>query len=133
MLSLGNGSSGLASAKERTQRPRLEIRLDRDGSWFDSKRGGWALQGDVIRHGTGNGTASLGLSFRSIADSGQGEPWRITSLELIGAQHNLSMDDSDSRRVVFSTDSGFSSIHFRCLVTPPKGVDPAMTGFRQGG
>jgi hypothetical protein len=133
MLSLGNGSSTTGPIKERTQRPRLEIRLDRDGSWFDSKRGGWALQGDVIRHGTGNGTASLGLSFRSIADSGQGEPWRITSLELIGAQHNLSMDDSDSRRVVFSTDSGFSSIHFRCLVTPPKGVDPAMTGFRQGG
>jgi len=133
MLSLGKGSSEIRTASERGQRPRLEIRLDRDGSWFDRKRGGWALQGDVIRHGAGNGAASMGLSFRSIADSGQGDPWRITSIELIGAMHNLNMDDSDSRRVVFSTDSGFSSIHFRCLVTPPQGVDPAMSGFRQGG
>jgi phage gp45-like len=28
---------------------------------------------------------------------------------------------------------GFSAVPFRCLVSPPAGVDPALTGFRQGG
>lgn len=133
MLSLGGNAPTLTPAAERGQKPRLEIRLDRDGSWFDQSRGGWSLQGDLIRHGRDTGAASAGLSFRSIADSGQGEPWRIGAIELMGAIRDLSMDDSDSRRVVFSADAGFRSMHFRCLVQPPSGVDPRMTGFRQGG
>lgn len=133
MLSLGGNAAAPLQTEERGQKPRLEIRLDRDGSWFDECRGGWTLQGDLIRHGKETGVASAGLSFRSIADSGQGESWRMASIELMGAMRDLIMDDSDSRRVVFSADKGFRSMHFRCLVQPPQGVDPRMTGFRQGG
>lgn len=132
MLTLGGNGPG-SPAVERGERPRLEIRLDREGSWFDEDRGAWALQGDVVRHGRGGGAASAGLSFRSIADSGQGESWRITSIEMMGPMRDLTLDESDRRRVVFSADAGFRSLHFRCMVQPPQGVDPRMTGFRQGG
>lgn len=132
MLTLGSNGP-VSPGVERGESPRLEIRLDREGSWFDEGRGAWALQGDVIRHGRGGGAASAGLSFRSIADSGQGESWRITSIELMGPLRDLSLDESDRRRVLFSADAGFRSLHFRCMVQPPQGVDPRMTGFRQGG
>ena len=51
----------------------------------------------------------------------------------MGAGKDLSLDDSDSRRFVFSVGSEFSTLPFRCLVTPPAGIDPALAGFRQGG
>jgi hypothetical protein len=132
MLSLGEGSSPVASAS-RGEKPRLEIRIDRQGSWFDPERGGWALHGELIRHGRGEGPVTAGLSFRSIADSGQGDAWRISGLEIHGSERNISMSNADGRRLVFSVDSGFSAVPFLCLVTPPEGVDPALTGFRQGG
>ena len=132
MLSLGEGSSPVASAA-RGEKPRLVIRIDRQGSWFDPESGGWALHGELIRHGRGEGPVTAGLSFRSIADSGLGDAWRISGLEIHGSERNLSMSNTDGRRLVFSVDSGFSAVPFRCLVTPPGGVDPALTGFRQGG
>jgi hypothetical protein len=132
MLSLGEGVSPVAAAA-RGEKPRLEVRVDREGSWYDRERGGWALHGELIRHGRGEGPATAGLSFRSIADSGQGECWRISGIEIHGPEENLSMDDTDGRRLVFSVDTGFTAVPFRCLVRPPQGVDPALTGFRQGG
>ncbi|MFZ4986085.1 MAG: hypothetical protein ACOYLF_11545 [Blastocatellia bacterium] len=131
MLSLGEGVSPVAAA--RGEKSRLEVRIDREGSRFDAERGGWAVQGELVRHGRSDGPATSGLSFRSIADSGQGESWRISGLEIHGSRKNLSLDDADGRRFVFSVDSGFSAVLFRCLVSPPAGVDPALTGFRQGG
>lgn len=132
MLSLGDGGAPVAAAG-RGEKPRLEVRVDRDGSWFDRERGGWSLQGELIRHGRAEGPAAIGLSFRSIADSGQGDCWRISGLEIHGSEKNLNMDNIDGRRLLFSVDSGFSAVPFRCLVSPPSGVDPALTGFRQGG
>lgn len=131
MLSLGEGASPVAAA--RGEKSRLEVRIDREGSRFDPERRGWDVQGELVRHGRSDGSATSGLSFRSIADSGQGESWRISGLEIYGSRKNLSLDDADGRRFVFSVDSGFSAVPFRCLVSPPAGVDPALTGFRQGG
>jgi hypothetical protein len=131
MLSLGEGASPVAAA--RGEKSRLEVRINREESRFDPERGGWDVQGELIRHGRADGPATSGLSFRSIADSGQGESWRISGLEIHGSRKNLSLDDADGRRFVFSVDSGFSAVLFRCLVSPPTGVDPALTGFRQGG
>ncbi len=132
MLNLGKGRVS-GPAIERGEKPRLEIHLDRDSSWFDESRSAWALQGELIRHGRGSAAAVAGLSFRSIADSGVGEAWRISSMELLGPDRDLSVDDSDSRRVVFSVAGSFTSLPFRCLVSPPAGVDPSLSGFRQGG
>jgi len=132
MLNLGKGRVS-GPAIERGEKPRLEIHLDRDSSWFDESRGAWALQGELIRHGRGNAAAVAGLSFRSIADSGVGEAWRISSMELLGSDRDLSVDESDSRRLVFSVAGSFTSLPFRCLVSPPAGVDPSLSGFRQGG
>lgn len=132
MLTLGEGSIPAASAA-RGEKPRLEVHVDREGSWFDTDRGGWALQGELIRHGRSDIPATVGLSFRSIADSGQGEAWRISGLEIHGSQKNLSTDETDGRRLVFSAEGSFTSVPFRCLVKPPAGVDPALTGFRLGG
>jgi len=132
MLTLGDGSIPAAAAV-RGEKPRLEVHVDREGSWFDTDRGGWALQGELIRHGRSDSPATVGLSFRSIADSGQGEAWRISGLEIHGSQKNLSTDETDGRRLVFSAEGSFTSVPFRCLVKPPAGVDPALTGFRQGG
>jgi len=132
MLTLGDGSIPAAAAV-RGEKPRLEVHVDREGSWFDTDRGGWALQGELIRHGRSDCPATVGLSFRSIADSGQGEAWRISGLEIHGSQKNLSTDETDGRRLVFSAEGSFTSVPFRCLVKPPAGVDPALTGFRQGG
>ena len=132
MLNSGKGKV-TGQALERGEKPRLEIHLDRDSSWFDETRGAWALQGELIRHGRGNTAAVSGLSFRSIADSGIGEAWRISSIEFLGSDKDLSLDDSDSRRLVFSVAGGFTSLPFRCLVKPPLGVDPYLSGFRQGG
>lgn len=132
MLNLGKGRIS-GPAVERGEKPRLEIHLDRDSSWFDESRGAWALQGELIRHGRGTAAAVAGLSFRSIADSGMGEAWRISSMELLGSDKDLSVDDSDVRRLVFSVAGSFTSLPFRCLVSPPAGVDPSLSGFRQGG
>lgn len=132
MLSFGEGATPVAAAA-RGEKARLEVHVDREGSWFDPERGGWSLQGELIRYGRGDGPATVGLSFRSIADSGQGEAWRISGVEIHGSQKNLSMTDTDGRRLVFSAEGGFASVPFRCLVSPPAGVDPALTGFRQGG
>ena len=134
MLNFGKGKVS-SPAAERSNKPRLEIHLDRDSSWFDESRGAWSLQGDLIPHGQGHGTGSAvaGLSFRSIADSGMGEAWRISAMELLGSDKNLLVDDSDSRRLVFSVNGSFTSLPFRCLVTPPAGVDPSISGFRQAG
>ena len=132
MLNLGKGRAS-GPVVERGEKPRLEIHLDRDSSWFDESRRAWALQGELIRHGRGSTAAVAGLSFRSIADSGIGEPWRISSMELLGSDRDLSVDDSDSRRFVFSVAGTFTSLPFRCLVSPPPGVDPGLSGFRQGG
>jgi hypothetical protein len=132
MLNLGR-TKGSGPTPDRGEKPRLEVHLDREGSWFDETKGAWSLQGELIRHGRGTAAAVAGLSLRSIADSGAGEPWRISSIELLGSQKDLSVDDSDSRRVVFSVAGGFTSLPFRCLVSPPKGVDPRLSGFRQGG
>jgi hypothetical protein len=132
MLNLGKGRLS-GPAVERHAKPHLEIHLDRDSSWFDEGRGAWALQGELIRHGRGTAAAVAGLSFRSIADSGMGEAWRISSMELLGSDRDLSVDDSDSRRLVFSVAGSFTSLPFRCLVSPPAGVDPSLSGFRQGG
>jgi len=132
MLNLGRGPAS-GPAVERGEKPRLEIHLDRESSWFDESRGAWSLQGELIRHGRGTPAAVAGLSFRSIADSGMGEAWRISAMELLGSDKDLSVDDSDSRRLVFSVAGGFSSLPFRCLVSPPPGVDPSLSGFRQGG
>jgi hypothetical protein len=132
MLNLGKGRVS-GPAVERGDTPRLEIHLDRDSSWFDETRGAWALQGELIRYGRGTAAAVAGLSFRSIADSGIGEAWRISSMELLGSDRDLSVDDSDSRRLVFSVAAAFTSLPFRCLVSPPAGVDPSLSGFRQGG
>ncbi len=132
MLSLGEGAAPVSSAT-RGEKPRLEVRVDREGSWFDPQRGGWAVQGELIRYGCDDDSVTAGLSFRSIADSGQGDSWRISGLEIHGSQKNLTMTDTDGRRLVFSVARGFSSVPFRCLVSPPAGVDPALTGFRQGG
>jgi hypothetical protein len=132
MLNLGRGPAS-SPAVQRGEKPRLEIHLDRESSWFDESRGAWSLQGELIRHGRGTGAAVAGLSFRSIADSGMGEAWRISAMELLGSDKDLSVDDSDSRRLVFSVAGGFTSLPFRCLVSPPAGVDPSLSGFRQGG
>jgi len=132
MLNLGKGRVSGPSVG-RGEKPRLEIHLDRDSSWFDESKGAWSLQGELIRHGRGASAAVAGLSFRSIADSGLGEAWRISSMELLGSDKYLSLDDSDLRRLVFSVASGFTSLPFRCLVNPPAGVDPQLSGFRQGG
>jgi hypothetical protein len=132
MLNLGKGRVS-GPAVERGEKPRLEIHLDRESSWFDESRGAWALQGELVRHGRGSVAAVAGLSFRSIADSGMGEAWRISSMELLGSDRDLSVDDSDQRRLVFSVAGGFTSLPFRCLVSPPAGVDPRLSGFRQGG
>ena len=132
MLNLGKGRVS-GPAIERGEKPRLEIHLDRDSSWFDESRGAWALEGELIRHGRGSAAAVAGLTFRSIADSGVGEAWRISSMELLGSDRDLSVDDSDSRRLVFSVAGSFTSLPFRCLVSPPAGVDPSLSGFRQGG
>ena len=133
MLNLGK-SRVSGSAGERVEKSRLEIHLDRDSSWFDEKRGTWTLQGELIRHGRGGTAAAVaGLSFHSIADSGMGEAWRINSMELLGTDRDLSVDDSDSRRLVFSVADSFTSLPFRCRVNPPAGIDPSLSGFRQGG
>jgi hypothetical protein len=132
LLNLGKGRTS-APSLERSEKTRLEIHLDRESSWFDEGKGAWALQGELVRHGQGASAAVAGLSFRSIADSGMGEAWRISSMELLGSDRDLSLDDSDSRRLVFSVASGFSSLPFRCLVSPPAGIDPRLSGFRQGG
>jgi len=132
MLSLGERVAPVTGASK-GEKPRLEVRIDREGSWFDKSRGAWALQGELIRHGRAEGPAAAGLSFRNIADSGQGDSWRISGFEINGSEKNLSMDNTDSRRIVFSVDNSFSSVPFRCLVTPPVGIDPAFTGFRQAG
>jgi len=132
LLNLGKGRTS-APSLERGEKTRLEIHLDRESSWFDEEKGAWALQGELVRHGQGASAAVAGLSFRSIADSGMGEAWRISSMELLGSDRDLSLDDSDSRRLVFSVSSGFSSLPFRCLVSPPAGIDPRLSGFRQGG
>ena len=132
MINLGKGRVS-SPAGERGEKPRLEIHLDRDSSWFDESRGAWALQGELIRHGRGTSPAVAGLSFRSIADSGMGEAWRISAMEQLGSIRDLSVDDSDSRRLVFSVAGSFTSLPFRCLVSPPAGVDPRLSGFRQGG
>jgi hypothetical protein len=132
MLNLGRGPAS-SPAVERGEKPRLEIHLDRESSWFDESRGAWSLQGELIRHGRGTAAAVAGLSFRSIADSGMGEAWRISAMELLGSDKDLSVDDSDSRRLVFSVAGGFTSLPFRCLVSPPPWVDPSLSGFRQGG
>lgn len=132
MLNLGRGPAS-GPAVERGEKPRLDIHLDRESSWFDEARGAWALQGELVRHGRGTAAAVAGLSFRSIADSGIGEAWRISAMELLGSDKDLSVDDSDSRRLVFSVAEGFTSLPFRCLVSPPAGVDPSLSGFRQGG
>jgi hypothetical protein len=132
MINLGKGRVS-GPAVERGEKPRLEIHLDREISWFDESRGAWALQGELIRHGRGTSAAVAGLSFRSIADSGMGEAWRISAMEPLGSERDLSIDDSDSRRLVFSVAGSFTSLPFRCLVSPPAGVDPRLSGFRQGG
>ncbi|MGB5133828.1 MAG: hypothetical protein WBN89_01485 [Prochlorococcaceae cyanobacterium] len=133
MLNLGGSAAGSDPLTARGEKPRLEVRIDRGGSWYDPGRGGWSLQGELIRCGKGEGGASAGLSFRSIADSGQGESWCISDLEIQGSDRHLSLDSSDGRRIVFCSEGGFSSVPFRCMVRPPAGVDPALTGFRQGG
>lgn len=132
MLNLGRIVS-TGSETKRGERPRLEIVLDRDGCCFDPSREGWSLQGELIRHGNGEASATAGLSFSSLADSGKGEAWRISDLELMGSVGEVSLDDSDARRFVFSVSSGFRTLPFRCLVRPPSGVDPSLAGFRQGG
>jgi hypothetical protein len=132
MLNLGRTKAS-GPVLERGEKPRLEVHIDRDSSWFDDARGAWSLQGELIRQGRGSGAAVAGLCFRSIADSGAGEPWRISAMELMGSGKDLSVDDSDSRRLVFSVAGGFTSLPFRCLVSPPAGVDPRLSGFRQGG
>lgn len=132
MLNLGQGCSSGGDGRS-TERARLEIVLDREGCCFDPARNGWTLQGELTRHGKGEATASAGLSFSSLADSGRGEAWRISDLELLGSDRDLSLDDSDSRRFVFSVGSRFSTLPFRCLVKPPAGMDPTLAGFRQGG
>jgi len=132
MLNLGQGvtaKTGLA----RGEKPRLQISIDRDACSFDAARRGWSLQGELIRLGEGEGSATAGLSFSSLADSGKGEPWRISALELMGPDRDLTLDDSDTCRLVFSVNSVFRTLPFRCLVTAPEGVDPSMAGFRQGG
>lgn len=132
MLNLGKGSASAQGIK-RGERAWLEILLERNGCCYDPKRNGWTLQGELIRHGRNECAVSAGMSFSSLADSGKGEAWRISDLELMGAGKDLSLDDSDSRRFVFSVGSEFSTLPFRCLVTPPAGIDPALAGFRQGG
>ena len=130
---LNRGKGMIASPGDRlTKRPQLDIVLDRETSWFDKNRGGWNLQGELIRSGTREGTAIASLCFRSISDSGQGESWKIKDMQLLGSNKDLSLDDSDPRRMVFSADSKFQTLPFQCLVTPPRGVDPEMSGFRQG-
>ena len=132
MLNLGKGNSSVTEIK-RGERAWLEILLDREGCCFDPARNGWTLQGELIRHGKTDSAVSAGMSFSSLADSGKGEAWRISNLELMGADTDMSLDDSDNRRLVFSAGSGFSTLPFRCLVKPPAGIDPALAGFRQGG
>ena len=132
MLNLGQGCSSGVSIRT-AERARLEIVLDRESCCFDPSRSGWTLQGEMIRHGKGDATATAGLSFSSLADSGRGEAWRISDLELMGSDRDLSLDDTDSRRFVFSVGSGFTTLPFRCLVKPPAGLDPTLAGFRQGG
>lgn len=132
MLNLGQGCS--SGGDSRTSKcARLEIVLDRELCCFDPARSGWILQGELTRHGKGDSTATAGLSFISLADSGKGEAWRISDLELLGSDRDLSLDDSDSRRFVFSVASRFRTLPFRCLVKPPAGMDPTLAGFRQGG
>ena len=132
MLNLGKGNSSATEIK-RGERAWLEILLDRDGCFYDPARNGWSLQGELIRHGKTDSAVSAGMSFSSLADSGKGEAWRISNLELMGADTDVSLDDSDNRRLVFSAGSGFSTLPFRCLVRPPAGIDPSLAGFRQGG
>ena len=132
MLNLAQACSSGGEGRT-TERARLEIVMDREGCCFDPARMGWTLQGELTRHGKGDGSATAGLSFRSLADSGMGEAWRISDLELMGSDRDLSLDDTDSRRFVFSVGSRFSTLPFRCLVKPPAGMDPTLAGFRQGG
>ena len=132
MLNLAAGVSAISDLEGR-ERVRLEIVLDRESCCFDPSRNGWSLQGELIRYGRGEAAATAGLSFISLADSGRGEAWRISNLELMGSERNLSLDDSDASRFVFSVSSGFRTLPFRCLVSPPTGMDPTLAGFRQGG
>ncbi|TGH27842.1 MAG: hypothetical protein ERJ68_00410 [Aphanocapsa feldmannii 277cI] len=133
MLSLGEVPPARSQAVVRGGTPRLEVRIDREGSRFDREQRGWFVQGELIRHDRAGGSATAGLSFRSITDSGQGEAWRISDPEVHGPRKHLNLDASDGRRLVFSVNRGFTTVPFRCLVRPPAGVDPDLTGFRQGG
>ena len=54
-------------------------------------------------------------------------------MQLLGSEKHISLDDSDSKRFVFSAENQFSSVPFECTVKPPIGVDPEIAGFRKVG
>ena len=120
------------SSKSKSQKPKLDVVIDREGSYLLAKEGGWKVSGDLIRSGNQEGTAIAGLCFKSISDSGQGDPWQINEIRFHGRQKDLEVDDSEPKRIVFSVGAKFQDLPFSCLVTPPPGVDPKIAGFRQG-
>ena len=122
-----------ASSKTLSNKPKLEVVINREQSCLLKEEGGWKVSGDLIRSGNQEGTATAGLSFKSISDSGQGASWEINDISFHGRQKDLEVDDSEPKRIVFSVGAKFQDLPFSCLVKPPTGVDLKLAGFKQGG
>ena len=132
MLNLGRGMKQ-KKIKSKAKNSSLEVVIDRRRCFFNKKTNGWRITGELVRSGDSKRSAKVHLSFQSIADSGQGEMWGISDLQIMGSDKHISYDDSDSKRFVFSAETQFSSVPFECIVKPPAGVDPEIAGFRKVG
>ena len=121
-----------AISKSSSNKPKLEVVINREKSSLLKDEGVWKVSGHLIRSGIQEGTAIAGLCFKSISDSGIGESWDINDIRFNGLEKEIELDDSESRRIVFSVGSKFQDLSFSCLVKPPAGVDPKVTGFKQG-
>jgi hypothetical protein len=132
MLNLGRGMKE-KKIQSKTKNSSLEVVINRDQCCYIKKVNGWRITGDLVRSGESKRSAKVHLSFQSIADSGQGEMWGISDLQIMGSDKHISYDDSDSKRFVFSAETQFSSVPFECIVKPPEGVDPEIAGFRKVG
>ena len=132
MLNLGRGMKQ-KKIQSKARNSSLEVVIDRQRCFFNKKTNGWRITGELVRSGDSKRSAKVHLSFQSIADSGQGEMWGISDMQLLGSEKHISLDDSDSKRFVFSAENQFSSVPFECTVKPPIGVDPEIAGFRKVG
>ena len=132
MLNLGRGMKQ-KKIQSKARNSSLEVVINRGECCFNKKVNGWRITGELVRSGDSKRSAKVHLSFQSIADSGQGEMWGISDLQIMGSDKHISYDDSDSKRFVFSAETQFSSVPFECIVKPPEGVDPEIAGFRKVG